>query len=67
MSTAFERMMIERGDHIVIDEPFSRRYYFGPDKRSSRFAKGLPHSSAEAIVGSLEDAAKLQPVFVKDM
>jgi Sulfotransferase domain len=67
MSTAFERMMIERGDHTVIDEPFSRRYYFGPDKRSSRFAKGLPQSSAEAIVGSLEDAAKLRPVFVKDM
>ncbi len=67
MSTAFERMMIERGDHTVIDEPFSRRYYFGHDKRSSRFAEVLPHSSAEEIVRSLEDAATVKPVFVKDM
>jgi hypothetical protein len=67
MSTAFERMMIERGDHTVIDEPFSRRYYFGSDKRSNRFAEVLPRSSVEEIVRSLEDAARVKPVFVKDM
>ncbi len=25
VSASFERMMIKRGDHTVIDEPFSRR------------------------------------------
>ncbi len=67
MSTAFERMMMERGDHVVIDEPFSRRYYFGPDKRSNRFAEILPGSSAQEVLTSLEAAAEAAPVFVKDM
>ncbi len=37
VSTSFERMMMERGDHVVFDEPFSRSYYFGPDRRSARY------------------------------
>ena len=67
MSTAFERMMMERGDHVVFDEPFSRRYYYGPDKRSRRFAEVLPDSSAREVLTSLEAAAEAAPVFVKDM
>lgn len=37
VSTSFERMMIERGDHTVFDKPFSRSYYYGPKRRSDRF------------------------------
>jgi hypothetical protein len=67
VSTAFERMMIERGDHVVFDEPFSRHYYFGPDKVSDRFAAVLPRSQVGEIVADLDRAAARAPVFVKDM
>jgi hypothetical protein len=66
-STAFERMMIERGDHEVFNEPFSTRYYFSPERRSTRFETELPESTAAAIVARLLDAANTRPVFVKDM
>jgi len=66
-STAFERMMIERGDHVVFDEPFSARYYFSPERRSDRYDTELPDSGAAAVVGRLEHAAEGAPVFVKDM
>ena len=66
-STAFERMVIERGDHEVFDEPFSEHYYFGPDKVSSRFAEVRPEAHPGAILGRVEEAARRGPVFVKDM
>lgn len=59
--------MIERGDHVVFDEPFSRHYYFGPEKRSPRFADVLPDSRPHEIVAALEAAALDGPVFAKDM
>jgi hypothetical protein len=67
VSTSFERMMSERGDHAVFDEPFSRRYYFGPGRRSSRFAESLEGSSSDELLEELEHAAGQRPVFVKDM
>jgi hypothetical protein len=66
-STAFERMMIERGDHHVVDEPFSGHYYFGEEKVSPRFDAVEPESHPEQIVEALERAARERPVFVKDM
>jgi len=66
-STAFERMMIERGDHVVFDEPFSRHYYFGPEKRSPRFADVLPDSRPDEILAALDAAARDAAVFAKDM
>ncbi|MDQ3145344.1 MAG: sulfotransferase family protein [Actinomycetota bacterium] len=66
-STAFERMMIERGDHTVVDEPFSLHYYFGAEKVSGRFAEVAPASRPPDIVARLEDAAIRRPVFLKDM
>lgn len=67
VSTSFERMMVERGDHTVFDEPFSRAYYYGPGRRSGRYDEELPESSAEEILGQIEQAAEERPVFVKDM
>ena len=67
VSTSFERMMTARGDHTVFDEPFSRAYYFGPDRRSSRFSDTLPESSADDVLETLEKAPLERPVFVKDM
>jgi hypothetical protein len=66
-STAFERMVIERGDHEVVDEPFSEHYYFGPRKVSPRFAEVRPEAEPSAILERLEAAARRGPVFVKDM
>jgi hypothetical protein len=60
-------MMSARGDHTVFDEPFSRRYYFGPERRSARFSDEVAGSSAGELLESLETAAQERPVFVKDM
>lgn len=65
-STAFERMMIERGDHTVITEPFSLPYYFAPGRVSDRFAdQETPERSYPATFQRLGRAP--QPVFFKDM
>ncbi|HYI60633.1 MAG TPA: hypothetical protein VEW93_02380 [Acidimicrobiales bacterium] len=66
-STAFERMMIERGDHAVLDEPFSAVYYHGPDRRSPRFPETEPDATVPAIIAEVEALAASGPVFVKDM
>ena len=67
VSTSFERMISARGDHTVFDEPFSRSYYYGPDRLSSRYEEDLPSSSCEEVLATLEQAALERPVFVKDM
>jgi hypothetical protein len=60
--------MIERGDHRVFNEPFSRHYYYGPEKVSHRYRHDvLPDSRPGEIVAALERAAGAAPVFVKDM
>jgi hypothetical protein len=66
-STAFERMVIERGDHVVFDEPFSEHYYLGPRKVSDRFTEVRSGADPDAILGRIEEAAGREPVFLKDM
>lgn len=67
VSTAFERMMIERGDHTVLDEPWSRSYYLGPERRSGRFPLVFPESTPAAVSRAILATARGGPVFVKDM
>jgi hypothetical protein len=67
VSTAFERMMIERGDRLVLDEPWSRAYYFGPERRSGRFGLTFPEATYAAVEEGVLDAGASEPVFVKDM
>ena len=67
VSTSFERMVSERGDHTVFDEPFSRAYYYGPERRSDRYDTEMPHSAAHEVLEEIEDASRERPVFVKDM
>lgn len=67
VSTSFERMMSARGDHTVLDEPFSVTYYYGPDRRSERYDETLPESRVEEVLAGIEAAAEERPVFVKDM
>jgi hypothetical protein len=67
VSTSFERMMSARGDHTVFDEPFSRHYYYGPDRHSRRYSETLPDSSPQVLLSQIHEAARERPVFVKDM
>lgn len=66
-STAFERMMSERGDHLVLSEPFSRAYYDGPEQQSSRFPVSAPDATVAGVADDLLRAAANERVFVKDM
>jgi hypothetical protein len=66
-STAFERMMAERGDHAVLSEPFSRAYYDGPNRQSTRFPVTEPDATIARIADDLVRAADGRRLFVKDM
>lgn len=59
--------MSARGDHTVFDEPFSKHYYYGPERCSPRFEEELPGSSPDELLAEIERAAEERPVFVKDM
>jgi hypothetical protein len=70
VSTAFERLMRERGDHEVVFEPFAAHYYFSTDRRSPRFDGEVdpqPSHDFEAILDRLVVAYRRQPVFIKEM
>jgi hypothetical protein len=60
-STAFARMMIERGDFEVVHEPFSHAVDFG----ASDVGRRTVHDQREVMVALRELAADV-PVFVKD-
>jgi len=69
ISTAFERMMMERGDFKVIHEPFS---YFFYAKEQSAAAVGMnvdpDHpQDFDAILDMIQSEAEKMPVFFKDM
>jgi sulfate adenylyltransferase len=68
ISTAFERVFVERDDFEVLHEPFSASYYYGEDRLSNRFADAEPKAeySYERV---LEDVfrPREQRVFLKDM
>ncbi|SMC25564.1 hypothetical protein SAMN02746041_02369 [Desulfacinum hydrothermale DSM 13146] len=69
VSTAFERMMMERGDFTVFHEPFSMTYYYSRERVSHRFSHepGDPKNDFDSVMGSLIQAADRSPVFFKDM
>lgn len=60
-STAFARMMAERGDRVVVHEPFSQVVDFG----EARVGEHLAHSEAGVLAG-LRALAASGPVFFKD-
>ena len=70
VSTAFERMMRERGDHDVSFEPFAAHYYFSADRRSARFdgeVEPRAEHAFDAIFADLLDRSRRRRVFIKDM
>lgn len=67
VSTAFERMVIERGDQLVLDEPWSRAFYLGPERRSGRFPLCFPEATYDAVTAGVLGVGDGPDVFVKDM
>lgn len=69
ISTAFERVFIERGDYKVLHEPFSPLYYVY-EKRvacpGQHIDPGVPHSYADIRQWIMEEGDKAA-VFFKDM
>ena len=68
ISTAFERIFVERDDFEVLHEPFSEAYYYGPDRRSDRYADAdpKPEYTFERVLENVL-APREKRVFVKDM
>jgi Sulfotransferase domain len=60
-STAFARMMAERGDHTVLHEPFSRVVNFGETKVGEYLTR-----SEQDLISALWRLAQHGPVFFKD-
>jgi sulfate adenylyltransferase len=68
ISTAFERVFVERDDFEVLHEPFSAAYYYGEDRISDRFVDAEPKAEY-GYQRVLEDVLRPREkrVFVKDM
>jgi hypothetical protein len=60
-STAFLRMMTERGDYLVIHEPFSRVTDFGETDVAGRRCTSVTH-----VMAALMHTARSEAVFYKD-
>ncbi len=69
VSTAFERMIIQRGDFQIFHEPFSAHYYFSEQRASSRFDDIEPEPAhlGHAVLKQILRAAADSQVFFKDM
>lgn len=68
LSTAFERVFVERDDFEVLHEPFSASYYYGPDRLSDRFSDEEPKAE-HSYENVLQDVLRPRErrVFLKDM
>ncbi|HZY64356.1 MAG: sulfotransferase family protein [Actinomycetota bacterium] len=68
VSTAFERIFVEREDFEVFHEPFAASYYFSEERRSDRYSDEEPkeeHRPEKVLSNILSEKGK--PVFFKDM
>jgi len=68
-STAFERMMEQRGDYLCYHEPFGDVWYNGekPSCRPQRIQNRTPGLTVRVQLERLSISAKTTPVFFKDM
>ncbi len=68
LSTAFERVFVERDDLEVLHEPFSASYYYGEDRLSDRYSQAEPEAEYNydhVLADVLKPRQKR--VFLKDM
>lgn len=68
LSTAFERVFVERDDFEVLHEPFSAAYYYGTDRLSDRYSDEEPKAdySYESVLREVLRPREKR-VFLKDM
>ncbi|MGF1473660.1 MAG: sulfotransferase family protein [Rubrobacteraceae bacterium] len=68
ISTAFERIFVEREDFEVFHEPFAVSYYFSDERRSDRYPDEEPKEEHryENVLAELTKEGE-KPVFFKDM
>lgn len=68
-STAFERMMRERGDFFVFHEPFGLYFDYSEERKSNRYTDTKPDAeyNYQAIWQKLHQKSEYHPVFIKDM
>ena len=67
-STAFGRMIYQRGDFCIKDEPFARYYYYSDERVSQRMG-AVEAQTAYRFANILEhlvQTAENQPLFIKD-
>ena len=69
VSTAFERIMRERGDLTVLHEPFMCDYYLRPGNRTFEHFEPEPGHPTDyaGIRDMILDQSRKRPVFFKDM
>ncbi len=72
VSTAFERCIASSKLVNIIHEPFTETYYFGPERRSSRYGDIADAAQAETFTasrvnGALCEAGRRQRSFVKEL
>jgi hypothetical protein len=68
ISTAFERVFVERDDFEIFHEPFSASYYYSEERLSDRYSDVEPkpeYNYQNVLANILESREKR--VFVKDM
>jgi hypothetical protein len=68
ISTAFERVFVERGDFKVLHEPFSTSYYYSEERQHDRYVDEEPREeyNFDRVLASIT-AESEKPVFFKDM
>ncbi len=68
-STAFATMMQQRGDFLVLDEPFGLYFHYSEESKSDRYpeAEINPAYNFQPLFQDLIHKAQNQPVFIKDM
>lgn len=69
VSSAMERVMLQRGDMRTLHEPFIYLYYIGDERKSLKYFDPDPQhpTSYEGIKAMILRAAEQSAVFVKDM
>lgn len=69
VSTAFERIFLERDDTHVIHEPFSFSYYFSTERFNDRFLQDAPREdyAYQPMLESLFQENGKPITFIKDM
>lgn len=69
VSTAFERVFIERADCTVLHEPLSVTFYYSKNRKHSRYAQvsPKPEYEASAVLAKIAAVQEVGSVFIKDL